>query len=73
MKAQNTLDCPHCGYNVVKSYGNETKMRSKVVRWDHKGMFAVCKACDGEVPITLELIKSIQSSFVFEVSKEDLR
>lgn len=64
------LDCPECGTNMIKSYQDEAKLRLKMVIWNKHGMFAVCKGCNHEVPIGPELIKSIQHSFVYEVSKK---
>lgn len=65
------LDCPHCKSNIVKSYGDEVKMRSKLLKWDKDGMFAVCKSCNGEVPITIDLMKSIQAKFIYEVNTKN--
>lgn len=62
------LDCEKCGSNIIKSYGNETKMRSKLLKWDKNGMVVVCKGCGHEVPIEVDLLKSIQSRFVYEVN-----
>jgi len=63
------LDCPFCKLDLIKSHGNEVKMRVKVVKWNQDGMFAVCKACGQEVPITVNILKSIQSAFVYEINK----
>jgi predicted RNA-binding Zn-ribbon protein involved in translation (DUF1610 family) len=60
------LDCPHCGAAIIKSYGEEVKFRSKLIRWDRHGMFAVCKSCGEDVPVSVDLLKSIQSSFTYE-------
>lgn len=61
------LDCPNCGHNMIKSHGDHAKFRMKLIRWDHNGMAAVCKSCGQDVPVSLELLKSIQSSFTFEI------
>lgn len=61
------LDCPNCGTNMIKSYQKEAKLRLKMVIWNKDGMFAVCKGCSSEVAIQPDLIKSIQSSFVYEI------
>jgi NCAIR mutase (PurE)-related protein len=45
------------------------KLRAKIVKWNGAGMVAVCKACNSDVPVTAEILKSIQSTFVFEVQK----
>lgn len=63
------LNC-RCGQNIIKSGDTEAKLRCKIVKWDRGGMKAVCKACDFEVPISIELMKSIQSSFVYEVEPD---
>ena len=69
MKRTTDLYCPHCDANIVKSYGDSTKMRSKLIKWDRNGMVAVCKSCSGDVPIKADFIKSIQDTFVFEIDK----
>jgi len=55
---------------VVKSYGGETKLRAKLLKWNKDGMFAVCKGCGTDIGITIDLIKSIQSGFVYEIEEE---
>lgn len=42
-------------------------MRTKLIKWDQGGMYAVCKSCGTDVPINTELMKSIQSRFVYEI------
>lgn len=64
------LDCPNCEGSIIKSYGEETKFRSKLIVWNPKGMFAVCKSCNCEVEVDPELLKSIKSSFVYEVNPD---
>lgn len=61
------LNCPHCDASVIKSYEAETKMRSKLIKWNRHGMFAVCKSCNFEVPIKSTILKSIESQFSYEV------
>ena len=63
------LDCK-CGQNIIKSSDSEAKLRCKLIRWDRNGMSAVCKSCGYEVPISIDLMKSIQSSFVYEVESD---
>lgn len=64
------LNCPKCSGSIIKSYDGETKFRSKLIVWNPKGMFAVCKSCDHEVEVDPELLKSIKSSFVYEVNPD---
>lgn len=64
------LDCPKCRGNIIKSYNEEAKLRCKMIKWDRNGMFAVCKSCGEDVQIGSELIKSLQSSFVYEIKKD---
>lgn len=64
------LDCPHCGDTMIKSYEDEAKFRLKLIKWTNKGMFAVCKGCNGEIRIGVDLLKSIESQFVFEVEAD---
>lgn len=61
------LNCPKCEDSIVKSYGSEVKMRSKVIKWNAKGMSAVCKSCGTEVPVSSDLLRSIESSFTYEL------
>lgn len=61
------LDCPKCQQNMIKSHGDHVKFRMKLLKWDKTGMSAVCKSCGHDVPVNLELMKSIQSSFTFEI------
>ena len=64
------LDCPKCSSSIIKSYESETKFRSKLILWNAKGMFAVCKSCNNEVEIQPDLLKSINSKFTFEINQE---
>ena len=64
------LDCPKCGQNMIKSYEKEAKFRLKLLVWNERGMFAICKSCSGEVEISADLIKSVQSSFVYEIEEK---
>jgi hypothetical protein len=64
------LDCPSCSSSIIKSYQSETKFRSKLIIWNAKGMFAVCKSCNHEVAIEPELLKSITTNFSFEINQE---
>jgi len=61
------VECPHCRDSIVKSYGDEVKMRSKLLKWNRSGMFAVCKSCGTDVAINPDVMRAIQSSFVYEV------
>jgi len=63
------LDCKHCDSSIIKSYGTEAKMRSKLIKWTSDGMFAVCKSCGTENEIHTDFVKSMQSSFVYEVNQ----
>lgn len=64
------LDCPTCDGSMIKSYAEETKFRLKLLKWDRRGMFAVCKGCSTEVKVDVDLIKSIQSRFEYEVDTD---
>ena len=63
------LDCPKCGSNVIKSYAEEAKFRMKVIVWNKDGMYAVCKSCDHEIKVEMDLLKSMQTRFSYEVDK----
>lgn len=73
MSKELCLDCPACKASIVKSYGDAVKMRTKLIKWDQGGMYAVCKACGTDVSISVDLMKSIQSRFVYEVSDDAKR
>ena len=64
------IDCPECKNNIMKSYDLEVKLRAKLIKWTQKGMFAICKSCGGDVPIDAEILKSIQSTFVYEIDEK---
>ena len=66
------VDCPHCQDNIVKSSGDEVKMRAKILKWNRHGMYAICKSCGTDVPISTDLMRAIQSSFVFEVPPDKI-
>lgn len=63
------LNCPKCSDNIVKSYGNEVKLRAKLIKWNASGMYAVCKSCGTEVSVDANLLKSIESTFSYEVPR----
>ena len=54
------VDCPHCKDSIVKSYDGEVKMRSKLIKWNSQGMYAICKSCGTEVPIRPDLMRDGQ-------------
>lgn len=64
------LNCHKCQASIVKSYGTETKMRSKLIKWNQDGVFAVCKSCGHEVPIGSEILKSIESRMSYEIDAD---
>ena len=70
MTAKSHMDCPKCNSSMIKSTASEAKLRMKVMVWNSKGMFAVCKSCGEEVPITMNFLKSVESNFVYEVNGE---
>lgn len=59
--------CPKCGDQIVKSYLSEVKLRSKVLKWTAKGLFAACRGCGDDVRISTDLLKSIETRFEYEV------
>lgn len=69
MTSKVELECPNCKDQMIKSYDGEAKLRMKLVVWNQDGMFAICKSCGKDVEIKPEIIKSIQSRFVYEVEK----
>lgn len=63
------IKCPNCGDDILKSHGAEAKLRTKLLKWTPDGMFAVCKSCNADVPMDFDLLKSINTRFVYEVKK----
>ena len=61
------VKCSHCGEQIVKSYASEVKLRATLLKWTPAGFFAVCKGCKRDVPMSFDLLKSIETSFRFEV------
>lgn len=59
--------CPKCGDQIVKSYRDEVKLRSKLLKWTAKGLFAACRNCGDDVAISLDLLKSIETRFEYEL------
>lgn len=60
------LTC-RCGNKLAKSQNGEVKLRVKLVKWNRNGMFAVCKSCGDDVPVDVEFLKGLESSFAYEV------
>ncbi len=67
MAVKNKLSCPNCEADIIKSYDREVKLRAKIIKWTRDGMFAVCKSCNEEIEIGPDVLKSIQSNFVYEI------
>ena len=63
------LNCPHCKTNIAKSINGEVKMRVKLLKWNDEGVFAVCKACTQDVPISLDFFKALSSRYIYEAKK----
>lgn len=59
------IHCP-CGEVIVKSLGPDTKIRAKILVFRDTTAYAVCKSCDSEVQVPLqineEMMKSMASS-----------
>lgn len=51
--------CPHCPEVMVKSQGDVTKIRPKILIIKEDGTYGVCKGCSSEVklPMTITLEK----------------
>lgn len=62
----NALCCTSCGDVIIKSTGEDTKIRSKVLIVKSDSVVAVCKGCGEEIPVPLsvdnQMMKSIGSS-----------
>lgn len=50
------LACSNCHEMIIKSVGGELKLRTKIILLsEDKGVRAVCKGCNTEIPIPLTL------------------
>lgn len=58
-----------CGEVIVKSFSHDTKIRSKVLVVRDGAAFAVCKRCDAEVQVPLQLDTAMMKSLVSEKPK----
>lgn len=55
-----------CGEVIVKSSGIDTKVRAKIVVFKDNNAFAVCRGCDNEVKIPLQLDNDLLKSMASE-------
>lgn len=55
------LEC-ECGEFIVKEYGDETKIRGKLLIVKSNKAFSVCNGCGAEVEVPLELNQSVIKS-----------
>lgn len=53
-----------CGEVIVKSTGEDTKIRAKIVVFKNSAAFAVCRGCDSDVRIPLQLDSDMLKSMV---------
>lgn len=67
-KRKEELFCSECESQIIKSYGQESKMRAKLIKWNRNGMYAVCKSCGHEESIGIEVIKSM-TNFTYEIQQ----
>lgn len=51
-----------CGEVIVKSLGSDTKIRAKILVFKDDSAFAVCKSCDSEVKVPLQLDSGLLKS-----------
>lgn len=51
-----------CGEVIVKSLGTDTKIRAKILVFKDDSAFAVCKSCDSEVKVPLQLDSDLLKS-----------
>jgi len=62
-----------CGEVIVKSTGSDTKVRAKIVVFKDNNAYAVCRGCDHEVKIPLQIdsvmLKSMSSHVPLYVRK----
>jgi len=70
MSKREFLTCPGCNTDIIKSHGEEVKLRAKLLKWNQDGMFAVCKACGIDVSVDSAILKSIQSKFEYIIDEK---
>lgn len=49
-----------CGAIILKSYGNKSKLRARIVLFEENQSFAKCLACGKEIKIPVSLQKSAE-------------
>ena len=52
--------CPNCKSDILKAHGPEVKCRAKIIKWNEDGMFAICKVCGVDVPISNAEVKVVE-------------
>lgn len=70
MKAIELLKCDACNEVIVKAYEGELKMRSKLLLWNKRGCYAVCKGCGKEIAIEPEILRKAMVQFVYEITQK---
>ena len=60
------LGCPKCNDVILKSSGENTKIRGKMLVFKGGSAYSVCKKCDTEVKVPLlldqDVVKSLKKS-----------
>jgi RNase P subunit RPR2 len=56
------LYCPNCGDLVLKSDGQQTKVRNRVMLVKGGLVYAVCRSCGDDVGVPLTLDESVVKS-----------
>ncbi len=63
------VSCPTCGDLILRSYGDQVKLRATLLKWSQDGFYAVCKSCKKDVKMDFEILKSVQTRFEYFVKK----
>ncbi len=58
----NALCCTKCGEVIIKSIGDSTKIRAKILVVKSDQTYAICKGCDSEIPVPLRMDETMFKS-----------
>jgi len=63
------IKCPSCGDVILKSCGDQVRMRAALLKWTPEGFFAICKGCKVDVRMDFDILKSVQTRFEYVAKK----
>lgn len=68
-EGETKVKCPSCKDVILKSCGDQVRMRAALLKWTPDGFYAICKSCKKDVKMDFEILKSIQTKFEFVAKK----